>query len=149
MAKEIDMNLVLDLLGDGMSRKDVAEVLGVSPPTISNRIEQLRKEESGLLAYDKVHYLDLISVKQKLVGGVTDSKIKDAPLGQIAQVYGVFSKMEQLIQGRPTEIHGLMGYLLHLEKEDIEAKQKTLAGGNGDSVVDITPEGDSGDASNT
>jgi hypothetical protein len=27
--------------------------------------------------------------------------------------------MEQLIQGRPTEIHGLMGYLMHLEKEDI------------------------------
>jgi hypothetical protein len=25
-----------------------------------------------------------------------------------------------LIQGKPTEIHGLMGYLLHLEKEEIE-----------------------------
>ena len=135
MAKAIDMNAVLDLLGDGVSRKDVAEIMGVSPPTISNRIEQLRKEESGLLAYDKVHYLDLIHVKQRLVGGVTDIKIAEAPLGQIAQAYGVFSKMEQLIQGRPTEIHGLMGYLLHLEKEDIEAKMANAP-------IDITPSGD-------
>jgi hypothetical protein len=40
--------------------------------------------------------------------------------------------MEQLIQGKPTEIHGLMGYLLHLEKEDIEKAQDVV--GNSDAV---------------
>jgi hypothetical protein len=40
--------------------------------------------------------------------------------------------MEQLIQGKPTEIHGLMGYLLHLEKEDIEKAQN--AADNSDAV---------------
>jgi hypothetical protein len=30
------------------------------------------------------------------------------------------NKAENLIQGRPTEIYGLMGYLLHLEKEDVK-----------------------------
>jgi hypothetical protein len=120
--KPIDTDLMLELLADGMSRKDTAAALGISAPTLDARVEMLRKAESSLLAYDKNHYLDLIAVKQRLVEGVTDSKIEEAPLGQIAQAYGVFSKMEQLIQGRPTEIHGLMGYLLHLEKEDLTNK---------------------------
>jgi DNA-binding Lrp family transcriptional regulator len=119
--KDIDIDLMLNLLTDGMTIKDTADMMGVSVPTLNNRIEKLKREESGLLAYDKVHHLDLIAVKQKLIEGVTEEKIGEAPLASIANAYGVFAKMEQLIQGRPTEIHGLMGYLLHLEKEDVAA----------------------------
>jgi len=119
--KEIDKELMLDLLSQGLSKKEVAGVLAISLPTLDRKIADLKKAESNLLAYDKVAYLDIIGVQQRLVGGITDEKIADAPLGQIAQAYGVFNKASQLIQGKPTEIHGLMGYLLHLEKEDIEA----------------------------
>ena len=118
--KDIDIDLMLSLITDGMSTKEVADTLGVSIPTINARVETLQKQEASLLAYDKVHHLDLIAVQQKLITGVTDEKIAEAPLGQIAQAYGVFNKASQLAQGKPTEIHGLMGYLLHLEKEDIE-----------------------------
>jgi hypothetical protein len=121
--KDIDVDLMLSLLSDGMSRKDTAAALNISPITLDAHVERLKREESGLLAYDKVHHLDLIGVKQRLVAGVTDEKIAEAPLASIASAYGVFAKMEQLIQGRPTEIHGLMGYLMHLEKEDIAAQQ--------------------------
>lgn len=127
---------MLSLLADGMSRKDTAAALDISPVTLDAAIERLKKEESSLLAYSKVHYLDLISVQQRLVSGVTDEKILDAPLGQIAQAYGVFNKAEQLVQGRPTEIHGLMGYLLKLEKEDIEQANKIEPS---EDDVDITP----------
>ena len=61
-------------------------------------------------------------------------KIEDAPLQHIANAYGIFKKAEQLVTGRPTEIHGLMGYLMHLEKEDVEKANKE--------VVDITPMGE-------
>ena len=132
--KEIDTDLMLSLLADGMSRKDTAAALDISPVTLDAAVERLKKEESSLLAYSKVHYLDLISVQKRLVDGVTDEKILDAPLGQIAQAYGVFNKAEQLVQGRPTEIHGLMGYLLHLEKEDI-GKEMSKVDNAGD-VVD-------------
>jgi hypothetical protein len=118
--KPIDTELMLSLLTDGMSRGDTAAALGITPPTLDARIADLQREESALLAYDKCHYLDLIGVQQRLVAGVTDAKIEEAPLGQIAQAYGVFNRGSQLAQGRPTEIHGLMGYLMHLEKEDIE-----------------------------
>jgi len=131
--KNINIDLMLDMLSDGMSRKDTAAALGIAPQTLDARVEQLRKSESSLLAYDKSHYLDLIAVKQRLVAGVTDEKIEEAPLGQIAQAYGTFAKMEQLIQGRPTEIYGLMGYLLHLEKEDIAKKN------DNEDVIDVTP----------
>jgi DNA-binding Lrp family transcriptional regulator len=141
-AKAIDTDMLLDLLGEGVPRKDIADIFGVSAPTISNKIEELRKEESTLLAYEKNIHLDLIGVQQRCLSGVTIEKVADAPLGQIASMFSAANKAMQLAQGRPTEIHGLMGYLLHLEKEDIEAKQKTIADGN---VVDITSEGDNGD----
>jgi DNA-binding Lrp family transcriptional regulator len=115
--KPLDLDAMLAMIEDGAAVSDIAEVFNVSVPTINARIEKLKKAESALLAYDKNHYLDLIAVKQRLMAGITDEKIEDAPLQHIAGAYGVFSKMEQLIQGRPTEIHGLMGYLMHLEKE--------------------------------
>jgi DNA-binding XRE family transcriptional regulator len=112
--------LMIDLLADGMRQKDVAAIVGVSPVTINKRVEELKKEENTLLAYDKNRYLDLISVQQRIIANVTDDKLAAAPLQHLASAYAQFGKMEQLIQGKPTEIHGLMGYLLHLEKEEIE-----------------------------
>lgn len=129
MTKTLDKELLIDYISTGMSRKDIAEAMGVSPPTISNKIEELKREESSLLKYDKIHHLDLIGVKQRILANVTDDKLIEAPLGQLAQAYGVFGKMEQLIQGRPTEIRGLMGYLLHLEKEDIAARDGEIVEG--------------------
>ena len=119
----IDVNLMLDLLSEGVTKNEIARSLGISKPTLDKKIENLRCEESALLAYDKVHYLDLIGVKQRIIEHMDDTKLAEAPLGQLAQAYSVVTKAENLIQGRPTEIHGLMGYLMHLEKEDIGAVQ--------------------------
>lgn len=129
--KDLDINLAIDLLADGLSKKDVATLIGCTVPTLDSRIEDLKKEESALLAYDKCHYLDLIKVKERLVRGVTEDKVAEAPLSSIASAYNVFGKMEQLLQGKPTEIHGLMGYLMKLEKEDVQSK----------GIIDITPGG--------
>jgi hypothetical protein len=116
--KPVDTELLIDLISSGMNRKDTALALGISPPTLDSRIAELQKEESALLAYDKVHHLDLINVRQRLTSGVTDEKIAEAPLSSIAQAYGIFTKAHQLTTGRPTELVGLMGYLMRLEKED-------------------------------
>lgn len=130
---DIDVNLMLDLLADGVSKKDVGVILGCSPPTIDAKIAELRRDESVLLAYNKNKYLDLIGVQQRILANVTDEKLAAAPLQHLATAYTNFNKAEQLIQGKPTEIHGLMGYLLKLEKEDIDKSQAD------DDVVDITP----------
>lgn len=120
LSTEEDKEQMLQMLGGGVPVNVVANFFGCCGDTVKRRIDEIRRDESMLLAYDKVHYLDLISVKQRLLSGITDAKIEAAPLGQIGQTYGIVAKMEQLIQGRPTEIHGLMGYLMHLEMEDIE-----------------------------
>jgi hypothetical protein len=121
--KEVDQDLLLDLIASGLSRKEMAEGLGITAPTLDARIAELRKQESDLLAYDKIRHLDLISVQSRIIQHVTDDKLAAAPLGQLANAYVGFGKMEQLLQGKPTEIHGLMGYLMRLEKEDIESRQ--------------------------
>jgi predicted transcriptional regulator len=121
---KLDENLLLDMITTGMSDADMAKVMGVSAPTIRNHINRLKDEESELLAYDKVRNLDLISVQRRLVEGITDEKIAEAPLSSIATAFSAFHKAEQLNNGRPTEIHGLVGYLMHLESEDLASKQE-------------------------
>jgi len=128
----IDNDLMLDLITSGMSSREIAETMGVSIPTLESRIKELQNSEKALLAYDKVHHLGLIAVQQKLIDGVTDEKITAAPLGQIAQAYGVFNKAKQLATGGPTEIQGLMGYLIALETEDRNASTQE--------PIDVTPE---------
>lgn len=125
-AKAIDVDQMLDLLSSGLSNKEVAETMGVSAPTIANRVEELKRKESALLAYEKTQHLDLLCVQKRLIDGITDEKIEEAPLSAIAQAFGVFKKAEHLSTGRPTEVIGLMGYLLKIEEEER-------------GVVDITP----------
>jgi len=123
-ALKLDENLLLDMITDGLSDVDMAKVMGVSAPTIRNHINRLKTEENDLLAYDKVRNLDLLAVQRRLIEGVTDDKIAEAPLSSIATAFSAFHKAEQLNAGRPTEIHGLVGYLMHLESEDIASKEE-------------------------
>jgi len=143
--KDIDTELLLDLLASGMSKSEVSCELGISVATLNRRIEGIRDAESALIAYDKVHYLDLIGVKQRIIAHMDDSKLEEAPLGQLAQAYSVVTKAENLIQGRPTEIHGLMGYLMHLEKEDIVkagVSKNNATAGDQDEVEQLSLFGD-------
>jgi predicted transcriptional regulator len=132
----IDTALMLDLLADGMSKKEVADIIGCSPPTISAKIAELRKDEASLLAYDKNKYLDLIGVQQRILANVTDEKLAEAPVQHLASAYSNFGKMLQLDQGKPTEIHGLMGYLMKLEQEDIAKREADNAETD---AIDVSP----------
>ena len=132
----LDTSLMLDLLADGMNKKEVAGIIGCSPPTISAKIAELREDEASLLAYDKNKYLDLIGVQQRILANVTDEKLAEAPVQHLASAYSNFGKMLQLDQGKPTEIHGLMGYLMKLEQEDIAKKEAENAETD---VIDVSP----------
>jgi len=132
----LDTSLMLDLLADGMNKKEVADIIGCSPPTISAKIAELREDEASLLAYDKNKYLDLIGVQQRILANVTDEKLAEAPVQHLASAYSNFGKMLQLDQGKPTEIHGLMGYLMKLEQEDIAKKEAENAETD---VIDVSP----------
>lgn len=127
----IDEDLLLELLSSGMTDAEIGDALNVCTLTVHRRIEEIKKNERPLMAYDKVRHLDLISVQQRLIQGVTDEKIADAPLGQIAQAYGVFDKAKQLATGGPTEIQGLMGYLMVMEEEERKSTEEP---------IDVTPE---------
>jgi transposase len=140
---DVDTSAMLDLLAEGFTNKEVAEAFGISTDTVRARISELKKAENGLLAYEKVQHLDLLQVQQRLVAAVTDDKIAEAPLRDIASSFKVFKHAEQLITGRPTEIQGLMGFLLKIEKEDIEeamSKNDTPSEGE-DSTEDSIIEG--------
>jgi hypothetical protein len=134
---DFDEELMFNLLAAGdLNKKEIAGVLGCSVATLNAKLEQLRADETALMAYDKVHYLDLIQVKQRIIANVTDDKLQEAPLGQLAQAYSVFDKAQALVEGRPTEIHGLMGYLLHIEKEDMQQAAEEAAQCE---AIDVTP----------
>jgi len=119
---DVNMDMALELLGNGFTLKETAEQCGTNPMTLKSRIEELNKEESALLAYDKRHFLDLIRTKERLIAHMTEDKMLAAPLSSLAQAYGIVAKFDQLVQGRPTEIVGMMGYLMQIEKMEREGK---------------------------
>lgn len=145
---DVDIDAMLGMLTDGLTYREVGEALGVPASTVSQVVANLKKEESSLLAYSKVQHLDLLGVQQRLLAGVTDEKIAEAPLQAIAAAFSAFKKGEQLATGRPTEITGLMGYLMHLEKEDRETVESNFD--TAEDVIDV-PVGDvaSGTANST
>jgi hypothetical protein len=134
-----DVEQMLELIGQGMGDKDIAANMGVSIPTLKSRIAELEEKESAILHYSKVQHIELLDVQQRLIAGVTDAKIAEAPLGQIANAFGIFKKAEHLNTGKPTEIVGLMGYLLTLEAEEIAKSQPNQVDDAGD-VVDVEVE---------
>ena len=114
MTKEIDPEKLLDMLEQGFSPPEIAKQTGATPPTIRNRIAKLQQEQGVLLQYRSLENLRLTAI--------TPDKIAEAPLRDLVQAFKILKEKELVMTGNPTEIKGLVGYLVQLEKEELAAK---------------------------
>ena len=75
---EIDVRILKKLVSDArLSYRNIAEQIGVSPPTVLNRVEKLERSEiiksySALLDHEKLGYdltaiIEVIAIKNKIV----------------------------------------------------------------------------------
>ena len=123
MTKEIDLDEVMDMLERGFSPPEIAKSTGVTPPTIRNRIAKLQQEQGVLLQYRSLENLRLTELQHAVLEAITPDKIAEAPLKDLVQAFKILKEKELVMTGNPTEIKGLVGYLVQLEKEELAAKE--------------------------
>ena len=110
-------------------RKDKMENVDLQTPFLENLPEVLEmaatvasigSKKPLIQKYRSVQSLQLTDVQAKLLRAITQDVIAEADLRAIVGAFKDLKTIEHLIDGKPTEIKGLVAYLVALEKEDVE-----------------------------
>jgi DNA-binding Lrp family transcriptional regulator len=126
---DIDTDVLLDFGEMGLSIKEQADEIGCSPATISSRIAKIQQEQGILMKYRPLQSLQLTSIQAKILEAITPDKIEQAPLRDLVFAFKILKDKEQVMDGKPTDIKGLVGYLIKIEQEELalNAKEVTLS----------------------
>jgi hypothetical protein len=135
----IDTEKMLDLLEQGWGHEQIASELGVSKPTLATRIADLQGKQGLLLKYRTLQSLQLTELQVRVLEAITPEKIDEAPLKDLVGAYKILKDRELVIDGKPTEIKGLVAYLVEMERqqlagdkvEAIDVVDAEVIGGNG------------------
>lgn len=117
-AKKIDIDTLYDLLHQGKTQKQIAVELGISIPTLTTRIANIQEKQGLLLKYRNLQNLQLTELQARILEAITPDKIAEASLSDLVAAFRILKDKELVSLGKPNEITGLVGYLVHLEKED-------------------------------
>lgn len=135
----LDEETLYDLATKGLTQKEMADEVDVSIPTLSKRMAKIRDRQGILIQYRTLQSLQLTELQWKILENITDDKIQEAPLDVLVRAYKILKDKELVVEGKPTDIKGLVGYLVQLEKEEA-----ALVAEDSD-VVDVEVEGVSHD----
>ena len=124
--KEVDIEAMIDLLARGESVPVVATELGISAPTLRKRIADLQLKQGLLLQYRSIQSLQLTELQARVLEAITPQKINEAPLRDLVASYKILKDKELVIEGKPSEIKGLVAHLIYLEKQEAALKDGTL-----------------------
>lgn len=126
MAKQLDPNKLFDLLEAGIPARHIASELGISTPTLSKRIADLQQRQGLLLQYRNIQALHLTSLQSQILEAISPDKIEEASLKDLVLCYKVLKDKELVVEGKPSEIKGLVSYLVHLEKEQLAVENTVI-----------------------
>jgi len=115
---DIDLEAALDLIERGEKVPEIAAQLGISPPTLRSRIADLSKKQGLLLQYRSIQSLQLTELQARVLEAITPEKIEEAGLRDLIMSYKILKDKEQVMEGKPSEIKGLVAHLIHLEKQE-------------------------------
>ena len=115
---ELDTEVVIDLANMGLTHKQSADELGVSVGTLSRKIADIQKKQGLLMQYRAIQSLQLTELQARVLESITPEKIADAPLRDLVVAFKILKDKELAIEGKPSEIKGLVAYLIELEKEE-------------------------------
>ena len=116
--KPFDLEAALDMLMRGESIPTIAGEVGVSAPTLRKRIQELQQEQSVILQYRAIQSLHLTALQSRILEAITPDKINEAPLRDLVASFKILKDKELVIEGKPSEIKGLIGHLIAMEKQE-------------------------------
>ena len=115
---KLDPNLLLDMVQRGVPQKQAAQSLGCSVPTLQKRIAEITDKQGIILKYREIQNIQLTSVQARILEAITPEKINEAPLRDLVLAFKILKDKELAMTGRPSEIKGLVGYLVEIEKRE-------------------------------
>ena len=148
MPKKVDLSVetLLDLAERNLTQAEMSEITGVSIPTLQKRLNDLQEKQGLLLKARDLRNLRLTELQMMVLDAMTPEKIAAADIKDLAVVFKVLADRENVDIGKPTEIKGLVSYLVSIEKEKVAMNSitgLTIAGsvlGEGDDVSIISTE---------
>ena len=133
----IETENMLDLLEQGFSQTEVASELGVSAPTLAKKIADIQSKQGLILKYRALQSIQLTELQCRVLEAITPEKINEAPLKDLVGAYKILKDKELVVDGKPTEIKGLVAYLVEMERQSLALEKD-------DNVVDIAKLEDGG-----
>jgi len=115
---ELDLDVAFDLIEKGATRTEVARELGVSIAELSSKLLNLREKHGILTEYRTLQTMQLTELQYKVLDSITDDKIAEAPLRDLVYAFKTLKDKELIGEGKPSEIKGLVAYLIELEKQE-------------------------------
>lgn len=115
----IDEKALMNLLERGLPQKETAKELGISIPTLAKRMADIREKQGILLKYRDLQSLHLTELQARVLEAITPEKINEASLRDLVLSYKILKDKELNIDGKPSEIKGLVAYLVEIEKREM------------------------------
>lgn len=115
---DLDTETLYDLATKGLTQAEMANEVDVSVPTLAKRMAKIRDRQGLLMQYRTLQSLQLTDLQWKILENITDDKIQEAPLDVLVRAYKILKDKELVVEGKPSDIKGLVGYLVQLEKEE-------------------------------
>jgi DNA-binding Lrp family transcriptional regulator len=125
---EIDPEILLDLQEMGLTQKQASNELGICPQTLSKRMAEIQSKQGLLLQYRSLQSLQLTELQARILEAITPEKIEQAGLKDLVLAFKILKDKEQVIEGKPSEIKGLVSYLIKIEEEEMALKEPILEG---------------------
>ena len=124
MPKKVDLSIetLLDLAERNLTQAEMSEITGVSIPTLQKRLNDLQEKQGLLLKARDLRNLRLTELQMMVLDAMTPEKIAAADIKDLAVVFKVLADRENVDIGKPTEIKGLVSYLVQIEKEQVAMK---------------------------
>lgn len=117
--KELDLDILFDFASQGMIQRDQAKEFGISIPTLTKRIADIQSKHDILLQYRSLQSLQLTELQARVLEAITPDKIEEAGLKDLVLCYKILKDKELVVEGKPTEIKGLVAHLIHLEQMEM------------------------------
>lgn len=115
---DLDVETLYDLATKGLTQKEMADEMDVSVPTLAKKITEIQSKQGILMKYRALQSLQLTELQAKVLEAITPDKIDDAPLRDLVVAYKILKDKELVVEGKPTDIKGLVGFLVELEREE-------------------------------
>lgn len=133
-----DLERLIDMMQEGVPKKEIADSLGCSVTTLNKNIAEIREKEGILLQWRAIRSLRLTEIQAAILNNISPEKIADASLKDLVLAYKILAEKENEIEHpEKGKITGLVAYLLELERREFALRSGNTALGE---TIDVTPE---------